>query len=229
MIKKLFYRFSIFLLIFLLLVPFVRAGELSDEEIQEKLPDLSHRLSLNNNFIYFVEPSLDLGVQVDTFYKEKVGSPQVPLGPSLVVGEGSYCDNHTIVRVFNQHQALISQFLAYPSSVKGGVEVAAGKVENELLVVATPLQDDATKEIRIFDKFGQSKQTISIKEQLNPPFRITTGNFIKETEGNEQLAVVSHEPENKQFKILIYSLFNGELLEAVSLENEYSKGNVDNR
>ena len=42
---------------------------------------------------------------------------------ALVAGEGQHPDNFTTVRVFNNQQTCITQFLAFDASVTGGVQV----------------------------------------------------------------------------------------------------------
>ena len=70
---------------------------------------------------------LDLASQIEDF-RPHTGLPPVDLGPRLVVGQGGSSSNHTLIRVLNHYGIAELQFLAYPSSVRGGVYVAAGRL-----------------------------------------------------------------------------------------------------
>lgn len=54
------------------------------------------------------------------------GYEKVSPAPMIVAGQGEDGANYTLIRVFNSSQACISQFLAFPPEVKGGVLVKAG-------------------------------------------------------------------------------------------------------
>ena len=137
---------------------------------------------------------------METFVKEDRVLPPVSQGPTIVAGEGEYSKNHTLLRVFNQHQVMTAQFLAYPASVRGGVNVTAGQLEDEVLIATSPITDENIREIRIFDQYGSLKNSIKVND-LKPPYLITTGNYLNK-EDNEQLAVVSTNFDENNIKVL---------------------------
>ena len=146
------------------------------------------------------------------------GKPGVPFAPELVVGEGPHQDNHTIVKVLNRYGLAEITFLAYPPTVKGGVQVAAGRAATgSSLIVAAPIADAETKEIRAFNRTGGLVG--SIVTELTPPYVVAAGDFLKH-EGDE-FVVCSR---NGSGKIEVYD-FKGNRLEVLDMP-EAIKGNV---
>lgn len=82
------------------------------------------------NSVYYTEPNLNLGVQTEIYGLQladyDTGYEKVSPAPMIVAGQGEDGANYTLIRVFNSSQACISQFLAFPPEVKGGVLVKAG-------------------------------------------------------------------------------------------------------
>ena len=192
---------------------FVEVDDVSRKNAFIKLPKFINYT--DNNRIFFVEPNLDLAHQVATYYKQ-LGDPLVSLGPAIVAGEGAYAENHTMVRVFNQHQVAIAQFLAYPASVRGGVQVAAAAVNTQTVIATAPIMDSATREIRIFDINGGMHMKITPATELKSPFVISTGRFVENKE--EQLAVASLQHSGGKTPVHVFSLVDGSLLKKVEID-----------
>jgi hypothetical protein len=187
-----------------------------------------------NNIRFHSAPDLDLGLQTEHL-KDSVGS-LVPLGPGLVAGEGPHESNTTLIRVYNRHQARTAQFLSFPPTVNGGVNVAGAKVGDEDLIVATPISCDWLREVRVFRDNGSLVRAILVLEeadnrikreglgnrsmraadedikQMLPPYVMATGRFLMGSQ-DEQVAVASRYVRGSDHPcIRIYDLKSGELL-----------------
>ena len=140
------------------------------------------------------------------------GKPTVPFAPEMVVGEGPDPDNYTIVKRLNKYGIAELTFLAYPPSVRGGVQVAAGQNSAGVTILAVaPIADKKTKEIRLFNKNGGAIG--SFKPNIPPPYRIAIGDFLG-AKGDE-LAVCSRTLNlNSTMSIMD---FDGKILETRNL------------
>ena len=204
------------------LLPCIIAGQTVVPVGCPAFPDPPRTNGTYFNRIYAPFPELDLGMQTEA-YKTLVAPALVPLAPALVTGEGSDPANHTLVRVFNRYQAMTAQFLAYPASVLGGVQVAAGNNGIQTVIATAPISAPGTAEVRIFDAQGALQYTII--PGLRPPYAIATGRFLSETAGNfEQLVVVSQTLGASNAAVEVYSLATGALLKQAVLTAMGSPG-----
>jgi hypothetical protein len=81
------------------------------------------------------EPTYHGGVRVAVGFFDKTGMPEIAVAP----GQG-----HTpLVKVFDLHGKLLFQFMAYPSSVQGGLNIAVGDIEGTA-ATSTELDDIVT-------------------------------------------------------------------------------------
>ena len=149
------------------------------------LPDLVSNGTCNA--VFYTAPDLNLGIQSSVYYTQMGATPGVDVGPRLVAGEGKYMGdgkknlaNHTVVRVFNEQQALTAQFLAFDISVEGGVQVAAAAVGGETLIATAPFvaYDGPDGDVRIFDVFGTLRMDITLRNVMTGPYTIVTGHFV---------------------------------------------------
>lgn len=137
-----------------------------------------------SNSVYYTEPNLNLGLQTQIYSLQlegyDTGFEQVADGPMIVAGQGQNDNNNTIVRVFNAQQTCTSQFLAYPSQVKGGVDVKAGKIPgtDDVLIVTAPYTADvnAALSVKVFDSIGSLYYGF-VPEGIEAPYAIEVGNF----------------------------------------------------
>lgn len=194
----------------------------------------SGRVEKARSLLFFSAPDLDLGLQTTRFCNEFPAI--VPLGPSLVAGEGPSESNRTIIRVYNRYQAKTAQFLAFSPSVRGGVQVAGARLAGEDRIVAAPINCNWVREVRVFSKEGDLIKSIPVLENVServrkdglgnrsmkgadpafreilPPFAIATGKFVKGVE-DEQVAVASRIVRGSDMPIVrIYSLDTGAVL-----------------
>jgi len=143
----------------------------------------------NRTAISVVGRELDLATELRRWSK-RVPSP-VDLPPAMVVGEGASPRNHTVVRLLNPYGICELQFLSFPPSVRGGVQVEVGTLpEGESFVVAAPLGDDTVRELRLFSEHGNLIESLLVTEVLGPPYAVAVGNFMPSMAGDE-IAVAS--------------------------------------
>lgn len=158
--------------------------EASEEDIVNAFIDLPDVVSNGSNTaIYYTTPDLNLGIQTSVYYAQ-IGT-NVTVGPRLVVGEGRFLGdskneaNHTVVRVYNEQQAMTAQFLAFDVSVRGGVQVACAGVGQETLIATAPFVSctGTDGDIRVFDVFGTLRMEITLRDVMAGPYTIVTGRF----------------------------------------------------
>ncbi len=131
-----------------------------------------------------MDEHLDLAAQLDT-HGQSV-TPSVPLAPEIVVGEGPAPENHTFIRILNHYGIPRVQFLAYPPSIRGGVNVAVGhRAEGDRVIVAAPLLDTATDCIRLFTPSGGLLGSFQPAPAIERPYALAVGNFIPNHPGDE--------------------------------------------
>ena len=136
---------------------------------------------------------LDLPSHLDILAKNGVTNP-VPLAPRIVSGEGAYPSNYTFVAVLNKFQIPQIRFLAYPPTVRGGVDVAVGNFDgSDMLIATAPLSDTNIREIRIFNKFGGLQGNFTLGTEHVPPFDIEAGRFV-DWVGYDLVAVLATNP-----------------------------------
>lgn len=136
---------------------------------------------------------LDLPSHLATLETSGVTSP-VPLAPRMVAGEGANPNNHTFVVVLDEHQTHQARFLAYPPTVRGGVDVAAGDFDGSGMKIATaPSSDPAIREIRLFNEVGGLQGSFTLGAEHVPPFDIEAGRFV-DWVGHDLVAVLAQNP-----------------------------------
>lgn len=182
------------------------------EDIQNAFIDLPYLISNGrNNAVYYSEPNLNLGIQTEIYANQLASESKRPM---IVAGEGEYKDNRTLVRVFNDQQACITQFLAFGPNVKGGVQVKALSTKGgEVLIAATPYNDRNIngRRVRIFDVTGNLYMEIIPYREA--PFIIATGYFLGNI-NEEQLLVTEMYPD-KKIVIDVYSVSEGKLIKTI--------------
>ncbi len=207
----------------------LKLKEADTEDFTNAFIQLPNLVTNNSNqAVYYSAPDLDLGLQTE-LYSKLLGesASQVDLGPAIVAGEGHHPDNHSIVRVFNRQQTCISQFLAFPADVLGGVQVAAGETVRDggrvvrIAAAAFEASSAESKKIRVFDSMGNLCMKITPSFYQAAPYAITTGHFV-EGSGEEYLLAVSR-PVKGKLHCGIYSLENGETIKTFSLACQEAK------
>jgi hypothetical protein len=129
-------------------------------------------------------------VDLDAQIKAYRGQEQmIARAPMLVTGQGPHPSNHTFIKVLGREGIAELCFLAFPPTVRGGVEVAVVHAARGGLpiIVATPLLDSASREVRLFSRGGALLRTVSIPGG-KPPFAM--GSWRKD-DGQEWVAVAS--------------------------------------
>ncbi len=155
------------------------------------------------SWVQVPDPDLDLAAQLERTETE-VDPPLVPPGPRLVAGQGESSMNLTVVRILNRYGIAELQFLAYPTSVTGGVRVAAGRIfPPDVQIVAVPFSATNTREIRIFREDGVLRSVFAPASELDPPFVVAVGDFLEDVAG-EEIAVTSRHAGEDNRRILLY-------------------------
>ena len=212
------------------------AGE---TEILNAFIDLPSRISNGtSNTVFYTASDLNLGVQTSVYYAQMGQVNGLLVGPSLVAGEGKYYNNDddcntTIVRIFNNQQVCITQFLAFDASVKGGVQVAAAQVGNETLIATAPFvsltdeQHNTNGDVRVFDAYGLLRMTINVKGIIDGPYTIATGHFAEGMK-NEVLLITSQKTDaNGYLRYVLVSLATGKVISLHTLNCSFVGANKD--
>ncbi len=197
----------------------------AQSEIVNAFIDLPSRISNDtNNTIFYTAPDLNLGIQTSIYYAQMGQSNGLTVGPALVAGEGKHADNFTTVRVFNNQQTCITQFLAFDASVKGGVQVAAARVGDETLIATAPFaaHDEKNGDIRVFDTFGVIRMTINLRDVIPGPHTILTGHFAASR--NEEVLLVASQATNDKGELTyaIISLSDGSVISTHTLDCSFA-------
>lgn len=178
-----------------------------------------------SNSTYYSAPDLHLGIQT-TMYNRLMGdSKVVGTGPAIVAGEGKNEVNHTLVRVFNKQQSCISQFLAFPPSVTGGVQVSSIKTADGQTYIATAAYNNASglaDKVRIFTTDGSLYMEIK-PENVKAPFIISGGKFISNDKNEEVLLVSSSSPTDGKIYTEVYSISSAEQLKKTEINADFAK------
>ena len=194
-------------------------------EIVNAFIDLPNRISNDtSNTIFYTAPDLNLGIQTSIYFAQMGQGNGLAVAPSLVAGEGKHPDNFTTVRVFNNQNTCITQFLAFDASVKGGVQVAAAKVGDEVLIATAPFadHDGAGGDIRVFDSFGLIRMTVTVRDVIPGPHYIVTGHFA-EGVADEVLLVASQTTnENGELRYALISLADGRVISEHTLDCSFA-------
>ena len=197
----------------------------SETEIINAFIDLPSRISNDtNNTLFYTAPHLNLGIQTSVYYAQMGQSNGLSVGPALVAGEGEHGDNFTTVRVFNNQQICITQFLAFDATVKGGVQVAAAQVGEEVLIATAPFaaHDGAQGDVRVYDVFGLIRMVINVRDVIPGPHTIVTGHFA-EGVSDEVLLVASRTTNEKgELRYAIISLSDGTVISEHTLDCSFA-------
>ncbi len=195
-------------------------------EIVNAFIDLPDRISNDaNNTIYYTAPDLNLGIQTSIYYAQMGQSNGLKTAPALVVGEGKHTENFTTVRVFNHQNTCTTQFLAFDATVKGGVQVAAAQVGEDVLIATAPFAkyDGKDGDVRVFDTYGMIRMVINVKDEIPGPYTIVTGQFA-EGVTDEVLLVTSQTTNDKgELTYAIISLEDGKLITKQTLDCSFAK------
>ena len=174
-----------------------------------------------NSASYYTSPDISLAVQTNVYYAALGDNEAAATGPALVVGEGQNEQNHTLVRVLNRQQICVQQFLAFPASVTGGVQVAAAQTAGGEVLIACAAYDPAQKEIRVFDQNGTKRLVITPDERLAGPYRVLTGHFLPDAAGEQLLAAGMNGAG--ELVIALYDLTDGHQLALFRLNCAFAK------
>lgn len=186
-----------------------------------RIPDRGERIGAAHRFpdgrdttgVAVLGRELDLPTQLREH--ARMTAP-VPFPPAMVVGQGSDPGNHTVIRLLNPHGICEIQFLAYPPSVRGGVQVAAGRfLAGQPGFAAAPLTDASVDAIRIFGRHGNLAGSIDAGRHLDPPFVIAAGDFDHGNDGAE-IAVASAHAAAAEQAVCVFS-GAGDLLRRIPL------------
>jgi len=136
---------------------------------------------------------LDLPSHLAKLADSGVTSP-VPLAPRMVSGEGAHPDNYTFVVVLDEHQTHQARFLAYPPTVRGGVDVAVGNFDGSgMRIATTPSSDTGIRDINLFNEFGGLQGSFTLGTEHVPPFDIEAGRFVDWVD-HDLVAVLAQSP-----------------------------------
>ena len=200
----------------------------TDTEILNAFIDLPSRVSNNaSNTVFYTAPDLNLGIQTSIYYAQMGQTNGLLVGPALVAGEGKHADNFTTVRIYNNQQTCITQFLAFDVTVRGGVQVAAARVGNETLIATAAFgaHDGANGDVRVFDAFGLLRMTINVRSFIEGPYTIATGHFAEGAE-NEVLLITSQNTDAQgRLRYAIVSLSTGAVLATHTLDCSFAGAN----
>jgi len=160
-----------------------------------------------------LDPELDLATRVAR-ERAMVPSP-VPLAPTMVVGQGAHESNLTFVRVLNENGVSSAQFLAYPSEITGGVQVAAGRdARGEGFIVTAPIARTNISSLRIYDLWGGLRGELLTPPALQAPFVVAVGEFSSAHAGDE-IAVASAVQDRGEASGVVLFDETGGYLEAI--------------
>lgn len=197
----------------------------AESEIVNAFIDLPSRISNDvNNTVFYTAPDLNLGIQTSIYFAQMGQANGLATAPALVAGEGMHPDNFTTVRLFNNQNTCTTQFLAFDASVKGGVQVAAAQVGEEVLIATAPFasHDGSKGHVRVFDAFGLLRMTIHLGDSIPGPHYITTGRFA-EGVTDEVLLVASQTTNDKgEWRFAIISLSDGALISEHTLNCDFA-------
>ncbi|MBO7407421.1 MAG: family 14 glycosylhydrolase, partial [Clostridia bacterium] len=193
----------------------------SDTEKVNAFIDLPSRISNGtSNTVFYTAPDLNLGVQTSVYAAQMGQMNELDEAPALVAGEGKHADNYTTVRIYNNQNTCTTQFLAFDASVKGGVQVAAAKVGDEVLIATAPFEaykgDDG--DVRVFDSFGLLRMEIRVRNVFSGPYTIVTGRFAKDIDDEVLLVAARNTNKKGELQYVIVSLSNGKVLAGYTLK-----------
>ena len=197
-----------------------------ESEIVNAFIDLPSRISNDtNNTIFYTAPDLNLGVQTSIYYTQLGQANGLAIGPALVAGEGKNSANYTTVRIYNNQQICITQFLAFDATVKGGVQVAAAKVGEETLIATAPFAayNGDGGDVRVFDAFGLLRMTVTVRSVISGPYTIVTGHFAEGVEDEVLLIASQTTNEKGELRYVLVSLSTGAVISEHTLDCAFAQ------
>ncbi len=197
----------------------------AETEIVNAFIDLPSRISNDsNNTVFYTAPDLNLGIQTSVYYAQMGQVNNLSSAPALVAGEGKHEDNSTVIRIYNNQNTCTTQFMAFDASVKGGVQVAAAKVGNEVLIATAPFaaHDGKNGDVRVFDTFGLIRMTVSVRDVIPGPHTILTGKFAEETDDEVLLVASQSTNEKGELRYALISLSDGSLISEHTLNCDFA-------
>ena len=197
----------------------------AEQEIVNAFIDLPARISNDTtNSIFYTAPDLNLGIQTSVYFAQMGQVNGLTGGPALVAGEGKHADNFTTVRIYNSQQTCISQFLAFDATVKGGVQVAAAKVGDDVLIATAPFaaHDGKDGDIRVFDAFGLIRMEIYVRDVIPGPHTIVTGHFAEGV--SDEVLLVASQTTNEKGELVyaLISLSDGSVISEHTLDCSFA-------
>ncbi len=206
---------------------FLSMTEADETERLNAFIELPDRISNGtSNTVFYTAPDLHLGVQTSVYYAQMGEASGVLSGPALVAGEGRHESNFTTVRVFNAQQTCVSQFLAFPADVMGGVQVAGALVGDETLIATAPyeLHDSSYGDVRVYDTFGLRRMIIGIQDIVPGPHTILTGRFAPDCEDEVLLIAAQSVDAAGNLSYALVSLSDGALISEHTLNCSFALG-----
>ncbi len=197
----------------------------AETEIIHAFIDLPDRISNDvNNTIFYTAPDLHLGIQTSIYYAQMGQMNTLKTAPALVAGEGKHQNNFTTVRVYNNQNVCITQFLAFDATVTGGVQVAAAKVGNDVLIATAPFaaHDGKDGDIRVFDTFGMIRMTVNVRDVIPGPHYILTGHFAEGVSDEVLLVASQTTNESGELRYAIISLSDGTVISEHTLDCSFA-------
>jgi hypothetical protein len=141
---------------------------------------------------------VDLDAQI-TAYRDQ--GQQISRGPKLVTGQGPDLSNYTFIKVLGTEGITKLCFLAFPPAVRGGVDVAVVHATQggAPIIVAAPLLDASSREVRFFTQGGALLRAVVVPRG-EPPFALATW---RKDNGQELVAVTSASSANAEPILLL--------------------------
>ncbi len=180
------------------------------ENLDNALVNLPDTVSNNSGYtVKYTDSDLELGLSTEIYGTQGYGKG-LETGktmPVIIAGEGRNSENHTLIRVFNRYSAKTAQFLAFSADVKGGVRVAAAKVDGRIVVAASAFdgRSPETKSVKVFDEYGMPYMVITPEFKDRAPYVILTGDFDGSCQ--ERLLVAAEKADSDgNIPFAIYSL-----------------------
>ncbi len=135
------------------------------------------------------EPVLDLPWLVRR--DSHLASSELAYAPPVAVGQGPNPANHTLIRVFDRFGACQAQFLAYPLTVRGGVQVRYAHLHGVGdCLVAAPATDAFVRTLKLIAVDGAPLAEVVLPADVKTPVSLMTGDFLSGNPGDE-IAVMS--------------------------------------
>lgn len=124
----------------------------------------------------------------ESFHGLNINLTDVNLDGVKDVVAGGVKGDEPFVRVVGLDNKMISSFLAYPASFRGGVEVAAGDVDQDGVVdIVTAPQSGLAPVVKIFSQNGQFKKQFTV---FNDTYRGGVNLEVGDVNGDGQMDII---------------------------------------